>query len=67
MITQSTDTNPKVERILISLLRILSTEDKLNRNLQISSSIIYLSKRAISRAKPDLSEDEKRLPFVKYH
>jgi hypothetical protein len=67
MITQSTDTNPEVERVLISLLRKLSSEEKLNRTLQFSSSIIYLLKRAISRAKPDLSEDEKRLPFVEYH
>ena len=67
MTTQSIDTNPEVERILISLLRDLSTEDKLNRTLQFNSSIIYLSKRAISRANPDLSEDKKKLLFVKYH
>lgn len=65
--TQSTDTNPEVERVLISLLRKISVEEKLNRTLRFSSSIINLSKRAISRANPDLSEDEKNLLFVEYH
>jgi hypothetical protein len=67
MTTQSIDTNPEVERVLISLIRKLSTEEKLNRTLQFSSSIINLSKRAIARANPDLSEDEKKLLFVEYH
>jgi hypothetical protein len=67
MTTQSIDTNPEVERVLISLIRKLSTEEKLNRTLQFSSSIINLSKRAITRANPDLSEDEKKLLFVEYH
>jgi hypothetical protein len=67
MITQSTDTNPEVERVLISLLRKLSTEEKMNRTLQFSSSIINLSKRAIARANPDLSEVEKNILFVRLH
>jgi hypothetical protein len=67
MTTQSIDTNPEVERVLISLIRKLSTEEKLNQTLQFSSSIINLSKRAIARANPDLSEDEKKLLFVEYH
>ena len=67
MTTQSIDTNPEVERVLISLIRKLSMEEKLNRTLNFSSSIINLSKRAISRAIPDLSEDKKKLLFVKYH
>jgi hypothetical protein len=67
MITQSTDTNPEVERVLISLIRKLTMEEKLNRTLNFSSSIINLSKRAIARANPDLSEDEKKLLFVEYH
>ncbi len=67
MITQSTDTNPEVERVLISLLRKLSAEEKLNRTLQFSSSIINLSKRVIARANPDLSEVEKNILFVRLH
>ena len=67
MITQSIDTNPEVERILISLIRTLSMEEKLNRTLNFSSSIINLSKRAIARANPELSEEERNLLFVEYH
>ena len=67
MITQSRDTNPEVEKVLVSLLRNLTIEEKLNRVLQFSSSIINLSKRAIARANPDLSEDEKNILFVRIH
>jgi hypothetical protein len=67
MTTQSIDTNPEVERVLISLIRKLSIEEKLNRTLNFSSSIINLSKRAIARANPELSKDERNLLFVKYH
>lgn len=67
MSTQSIDTNPEAERILISLIRTLSMEEKLNRTLNFSSSIIKLSKRAIARANPDLSENERDLLFVEYH
>jgi len=67
MITQSTDTNPEAERVLISLLRKLNTTQKLEQVQSFSSSIIKLSKRAISRANPDLNEDEKNILFVEYH
>ncbi len=67
MTTQSIDTNPEVEKVLISLIRKLSVEEKLNQTLQFSSSIINLAKRAIDRANTNLSEDEKNLLFVEYH
>ena len=67
MITQSTDTNPEAERVLISLLRKLNTTQKLEQVQSFSSSIIKLSKRAISKANPDLNEDEKNILFVEYH
>jgi hypothetical protein len=67
MITQSTDTNPEAEKVLISLLRKLSVKEKLKRTLEFSSSIINLSKRAIARANPELSEAERNLLFVEYH
>ena len=67
MTTQSVDTNPEVERVLISLIRKLTMNEKLNRTLNFSSSIINLSKRAIARANPELSEDERNLLFVEYH
>ncbi|MDZ7626743.1 MAG: hypothetical protein U5J96_20135 [Ignavibacteriaceae bacterium] len=67
MITQPIDTNPEVERVLISLLRKLNTTQKFEQVISFSSSIIKLSKRAIHRANPDLSEDERKLLFVEYH
>jgi len=67
MVTQSRDTNPEAEKFLISLLRKTSTSKKLDQVLAFSSSIIKLSKRAISRANPDLSDREKDILFVKYH
>ena len=67
MMTQSIDTNPEVEKVLVSLIRKLSIEEKLNQTLQFSSSIVNLSKRAIARANPTLSEDERNLLFVEYH
>ena len=67
MITQSTDTNPEVERVLVSLLRKLNMTQKLEQVQSFSSSILKLSKRAISRANPDLTEDEKNILFVEYH
>mgnify|MGYP006949819356 CR=1 FL=1 len=67
MITQSTDTHPEAERVLISLIRNISNHEKFNQTLSFSSSMIKLSKRAISRANPELSKDEKNILFVKYH
>ena len=67
MVTQSSDTNPEAEKFLIFLLRKRSTSEKLAQVLEFSSSVLKLSKRAIARANPDLSEQEKDILFVKYH
>ncbi|MBV6421956.1 MAG: hypothetical protein DAHOPDDO_03244 [Ignavibacteriaceae bacterium] len=67
MQTQSTDAHPEVERVLISLIRKLSREEKLNQTLKFSSSIINLSKRAIARANPELNDAERNILFVQYH
>lgn len=67
MVTQSIDTNPEVERILISLLRKMSISMKFNQIQSFTASMIKLSRRAISRANPNLSEQEKGILFVKYH
>jgi hypothetical protein len=67
MITQSTDTNPKTEKFLISLIRNLTITQKFGQVISFSSSVINLSKRAIHRANPNLSEEEKNILFVKYH
>ncbi|MFA4922741.1 MAG: hypothetical protein WC557_00935 [Ignavibacteriaceae bacterium] len=65
--TQSKDTNPEVEKILISLLRKISFAKKFDQMQSFSSTIIKLSKRAIARANPNLTKQEKDILFVKYH
>jgi hypothetical protein len=67
MVPQSMDTDPKVEKIFVSLLRKISFAKKFNQMQSFSSIIIKLSKRAIARANPNLSKQEKDILFVKYH
>jgi hypothetical protein len=67
MVRQSIDTNPEVEKILISLLQQAPVSRKLKQVFSFSSSILKLSRRAISRANPDLSEQEKDILFVQFH
>jgi len=45
----------------------LNTTQKFEQVQSFSASILKLSKRAISRANPDLTEDEKNILFVEYH
>lgn len=67
MTTQSRDTKPKAEEFLITLLRKTSLTRKMEQVFSFSSSILRLSKRGISQANPDLSEQEKDILFVRYH
>ena len=61
------DTNPKVESILIEMLSRLTISQRLSKTLSFSSTIINLSKRAISRANPGKSKSELDLIFVRLH
>ena len=67
MITQSADTNPKVEKFQISLIRQASIAKRIARMRSLSQTVIQLSRRAIMRANPGLSERELNLIFVSYH
>jgi len=67
MRTQSSDTHPDVEKILIRMLRENTTTQRLSKTLSLSSAAIKLSKRGISRANPDKSKSEHDLLFVEYH
>lgn len=67
MITQSADTNPKVEKFQISLIRQASIAKRIARMRSLSQTVVQLSRRAIMRANPDLSEQELNLIFVSYH
>lgn len=67
MRTQSVDTNPKAEKFQISLIRQASIAKRIARMRSLSQTVVQLSRRAIMRANPDLSEQELNLIFVSYH
>jgi len=67
MITQSPDTHPEAEKVQISLLQKLTPAQKISRVRSLSQSTILLSRRAITRANPDLDEKELNLTIVTYH
>ena len=67
MRTQSIDTNPEVEKLLINMIRSMSNTERFNKTFSLTSSAIKLSKRAILRANPDKSKEELDLLFVEYH
>lgn len=67
MKTQSVDTCPEAERVLVSILRKKSAAKKFSHVRSLTQTAIQLSKRAISRANKDLSEDQINLLFIEYH
>jgi len=67
MKTQSIDTHPKTEKILISLLKQQSTAKKFSQIRSLSQMSIQLSRRAISRANKTLDENQINLLFINYH
>lgn len=67
MPVQLSDTNVKTEKIQIVLLRKLSFSERISRLRSLSQTVINLSRRAIQRANPELSEKELNYKFVAYH
>ena len=67
MITQSSDTHPRMEELQVLLIRSASTARRISSVRSLSGSAIRLSRRAIKRANPDLNEKELNLKFVSYH
>ena len=67
MKTQSTDTNLKTERVLISFIRTKSPSKKLSQILSLSQTTMQLYKRAIARAHKQLNIDQIKLLFINYH
>jgi hypothetical protein len=67
MRTQSPDTHPEAEAVQIALLRQASVAHRITRMRSLTASLMQLSKRAIRRANPGLSEDQLKILFVKYH
>jgi len=67
MVTQSSDTHPKAERFQIGLIRRASIAERISRTRSLSQTVIRLSRRAILRANPKLTEEEVNLMFVAHH
>jgi len=67
MISQSPDTAPQAEKVQIQLLRQASVSKRVSKVRSLAKTAIYLSRRAIQRANPSLSEREVDLAFVANH
>jgi hypothetical protein len=67
MTSQSPDTAPEAEKVQIELIRQSSVSKRIATVRSLSLTTMYLSRRAIQRANPSLSEREVDLAFVAYH
>ena len=67
MISQSPDTAPQAERVQIELIRESSVCKRVSIVRSLSQTTMYLSRRAIQRTNPSLSEREVDLAFVANH
>lgn len=65
MITQSRDTNFESEKIQINLLRKANMSARFILMQSLTSSVIYLSREAISKAYPLMNKKELGILFVK--
>ena len=67
MISQSPDTDPQAEKVQIELIRESSVSKRVSKVRSLSQTAMYLSRRAIQRTDPFLSEREVDLAFVANH
>ena len=67
MLPKITDTNPEAEKIQVLLIRKASIAKRISRMRSLSQTTIQLSRRALLRANPELSERELNLTFVSHH
>lgn len=67
MLTQLSDTDPRAEKLQISLIRRASIATRISRARSLSRTVMQLSRRAISRAHPELCNEELDLAFVAHH
>jgi len=67
MISQSPDTAPQAEKVQIELIRKASVSRRISKVRSLSQTVMYLSRRAVQRANPFLSEREADLAFVANH
>lgn len=67
MTSQSPDTAAQAEKVQIELIRKASVSRRISKVRSLSQTVMYLSRRAIQRANPFLSEREADLAFVANH
>lgn len=67
MVTQSLDTSPHIEAVLVRLVRKAGPAEKMSQVRSLSQTVMQLSKRAIARRNKHLSEQEVNLMFVSLH
>jgi hypothetical protein len=67
MVTPAIDTHPDAEEIQILLIRKATVAKRLSIMRSLSQTTIQLSRRAIQRANPTLSDKDLDLAFVAYH
>jgi len=65
MFSKLSDTSPKAEQIQIALLRKLTPTQRLAKTFSLSHDVIQLSKRAIRRQNPGLSEPELKVLYLR--
>lgn len=64
MKTQSSDTSPEAERVQIELLRKASVARRFALARSLTEMTVSMSRRAIQRSRPDLTETELALHVV---
>lgn len=67
MRTLLSDTNQKIEKVLIDLIRQKSIPARLKQMESLTSLVIQLSKRAIARSNIGMNKRGLDLLFVKFH
>ena len=67
MFPNITDTNLESEKVQILLIRNASIAKRISRTRSLSQTTIQLSRRALLRSNPKLSETELNLTFVSLH
>jgi len=67
VISQSPDTSLQAEKVQIELIRKSSVSKRISKVRSLSQTTMYLSRRAIQRTNPTLSEREVDLAFVANH
>lgn len=61
------DTHPKARRVQIELLRQLGPQQRLEKAIEFTDTVLRRAKTGIARVRPELSERERSLLFVEVH